>query len=80
MFISCDEANHNCDKSQYKEASFFERFKLAVHLIFCRACRKYSSRNGQLTHLIKDANVECLETSEKNKLKEEFNKALNKQN
>jgi len=76
MFISCEEAHHNCDKSQYKEASFFERIKLTIHLIYCRACRKYSSKNAKLTEFIKMSRVECLDAAEKENLEAEFNKAL----
>ncbi|MBT8265026.1 MAG: hypothetical protein KJO41_01765 [Bacteroidia bacterium] len=76
FFISCNEANHNCDKSQYNEASIWEKIKLNIHLIYCRACRKYSKNNATLTQLIKNENVDCLEAKEKEVLERSFNKEL----
>ena len=46
LFLKCDDANHVCDKSQYKEASFIEKIKLTFHLMYCKACRKYSKNNA----------------------------------
>ena len=74
--ISCDEANHNCDKSQYKEASIWEKLRLNIHLVYCRACRKYSMRNTRLSKLLKDDQVECLNDNEKASLKRVFDKEL----
>lgn len=74
--IACDEANHVCDKSQYKEASFIEKIKLNMHLIYCRACRKYSSNNGKLTKIMKKSDVDCLKNTEKEAIKKTFEKAL----
>ena len=36
--ISCDEAVVICNKSQYKEASFSEKLKLKLHILFCSSC------------------------------------------
>ena len=80
LFISCEEANHNCDKSQYKEASFWEKISLNIHLIYCRACRKYSTRNTKLSKLMKNENVDCMDESEKAALKNAFEKELAKNN
>lgn len=78
IFVSCDKAVHTCDKTQYKEASLWEKIKLNIHLIYCKACRKYSSNNGKLTKLIHKPEVEYLKTSEKEKLQESFKKELEK--
>ena len=32
FMITCDKASTICDKSQYKEASFLERIRLAYHV------------------------------------------------
>ncbi|MDJ0645327.1 MAG: hypothetical protein QNJ57_05010 [Flavobacteriaceae bacterium] len=61
FFISCDEATTICTKNQYKEATFWEKLKLTVHLWTCKICGLYSKQNGKLTevcdkHLHK---VEC---------------------
>jgi hypothetical protein len=76
FFIACEEANHNCDKSQYNEASFWEKIKLTVHLIYCRACREYSKNNAKLTKLVEDPKIDCLNMKEKKKLKTHFEKEL----
>lgn len=76
IFVSCDKAAHTCDKSQYNEASLWEKIKLNIHLIYCKACRKYSSNNGKLTKLIKKSEVECLKASEKEKFKVNLNNEL----
>ena len=76
LFIACEEANHNCDKSQYNEASIWEKVKLTFHLIYCKACRKYSSNNAKLTKLVKDPKINCLKPIEKEKLNSCFKKEL----
>ncbi len=68
--VACHEANHICDKNQYKEASFWEKVKLNFHLIYCRACRKYSANNNKLSKVIKSPKVQSVTTNEKNALKE----------
>ncbi|MBB5267353.1 hypothetical protein [Algibacter amylolyticus] len=76
FMIPCEEANHVCDKTQYKNASLKEKILLNLHLIFCRACRKYSSNNAKLTKTIKKAEVECLDKKCKEAMREDFNQAL----
>lgn len=78
IFISCDEANHTCDKSQYNEASLWEKIKLNIHLIYCRACRKYTKNNTKLSKLMKNDDVDCIELSEKERMRESFQKELSK--
>ena len=79
IFISCDEANHTCDKSQYKEATFWEKIKLNIHLIYCRACRKYTKNNTKLSKLVNNQDVDCMNLDEKARMKESFQKELSKQ-
>lgn len=76
IFVSCEEANHNCDKSQYNEASLWERIKLTIHLIYCRACREYTKSNAKLTKLSNNPKVDCLKACEKEQMKEQFKKEL----
>ncbi|WP_034062004.1 hypothetical protein [Lacinutrix jangbogonensis] len=78
-FTSCEEANHSCDKMQYKEATLWEKVKLNLHLIWCAACRKYSKNNAKLTNLINHKEVK-LQASEKNKIQSAFEQELAKQN
>ncbi|MBT8287205.1 MAG: glycine dehydrogenase [Bacteroidia bacterium] len=80
ILISCEEANHTCDKSQYAEASFLEKIKLSLHLLFCRACRKYSANNAKLTELMQHDEIECMKKNEKSALKEAFKKEMIKGN
>lgn len=79
LFLSCEEANHTCDKSQYKEATFLEKIKLNLHLIFCAACRKYSRNNAKLTKLVRQKPAK-LNINEKSKLQSTFEKELMKHN
>ena len=76
VVIPCSEANHVCDKTQYKESSLWEKIKLNVHLIYCKACRKYSKNNTKLTETIDKSDIECLDVKCKEAMKKEFDKAL----
>jgi predicted anti-sigma-YlaC factor YlaD len=80
IFIPCSEANHNCDKSQYNEATLWEKIKLNIHLIYCRACRKYSKNNAKLTKMMHNSELEYLKSSEKDTLKRNFKEELSKNN
>ncbi len=76
LFISCDEANHSCDKSQYNEASILEKIKLSVHLIHCKACQTYTKNNSKLTKLINNNDVHAMKSNEKESLEALFKKEL----
>lgn len=69
FFIKCDEAVHVCDKSQYKEAGFFEKLKLKMHILLCSFCRGHAKRNSKLTETMKTANIKTLCPEEKQQLK-----------
>lgn len=77
FFIPCDKANHVCDKTQYKEATLWEKIKLNIHLIYCNACRKYTKNNTKLTKLVTKNHV-TLDASAKESLKSAFEKELAK--
>ncbi len=77
IFVSCSDANHFCDKNQYKEATFWEKVKLNIHLIYCKACRKYSGNNAKLTKLVKDPKVISINEYEKNAMKERLKQKMN---
>jgi len=79
IFLNCTEANHTCNKTQYNDASLFEKIKLNLHLLYCRACRKYSSNNAKLTKVMNNPEIEFLNTSEKDNLKIKFDQELAKQ-
>ena len=76
--LECSEANHICDKTQYKEASLWEKIKLNFHLLYCRACQSYTARNSKLTKTIKNPKVSSVSPDEKSELQELLNKELGK--
>lgn len=76
LFLNCDEANRICDKSQYHEASFFDKIKLTIHLIYCSACRLYSKNNAKLTNCISKSQVKCIDESKKKEIKKKIEKEL----
>jgi hypothetical protein len=75
IIIPCDEANHVCDKTQYKEATLWEKIKLNIHLLYCKACRKYTKNNSKLTKLVTNKPV-TLDNASKESLKSAFQKEL----
>ena len=78
FFISCDEATTICDKSQYKEASFFEIIQLKLHFLVCKVCALYSKQNNFLSKLYKskatNCNKEsiCISVKEKEEIKKQL--------
>ena len=70
--MNCEEARIICHKTQYKEASFFEILRLKFHLLICKACSAFSSKNTKLTSLCEEAHVQSLTESEKLKMKEKL--------
>ncbi|TWO31783.1 hypothetical protein E1J38_011945 [Seonamhaeicola sediminis] len=79
LFVSCDEAQHICDKAQYDEASPWEKFKLKIRLSYCKITRAYYKSNTMLTKRIKESKVECLDRASKKNMKKELDKAIKKQ-
>ena len=76
--MKCENANHVCDKGQYKEASFLERIKLTIHLIYCSACRKYSARNNKLSNALKTSDLKTISKEDKNGIKEKLHQEMSK--
>jgi hypothetical protein len=76
LFISCEEAKHICDKTQYDEASLWERIKLNIRLSWCRITRAYTKRNRKLTKLMKTEGIQVMSSSDKNSLQQAFSKEL----
>ena len=69
MMISCEKAAIICNKTQYDEASFWERVKLKFHLLVCKVCSKFSKKNAQLTHLCEKSSLHSLSEEEKIRMK-----------
>ncbi|SNR54375.1 hypothetical protein [Lutibacter flavus] len=78
MKLTCDEATSICDKSQYKEASFWEIIKLNIHLFLCKKCGLYSKQNSIMTKCYEKHkkneinNLDCLCDEEKQTMNKEL--------
>ncbi|BAO74824.1 hypothetical protein [Winogradskyella sp. PG-2] len=78
LFVSCEEAQHICDKRQYGEATGWERVKLGLRLSWCRITKAYSKNNNKLSQVVEKAEVNCMKKDERKKLQEQFEKELAK--
>ncbi len=76
MKISCHEAAHICNKSQYKEASFWEILKLRFHILYCKTCAKFTKQNTALTSLCDRADLKALSEKDKESMKRELEEHL----
>ena len=76
FFINCDEATTICNKSQYKEASFWEIIKLKFHVLGCKFCKLYAKQNGTLT---KVCNKHLHKTDSERKLCDQEEEMLQKE-
>ena len=59
FFINCDEATTICDKSQYDEASLYDKFRLSFHLALCKYCRQYTKQNHLMTGIFNNYATPC---------------------
>lgn len=71
--LSCAEAASICEKTEYQEASTWERLKLKLHLFFCKTCKNYYDRNKKLTDLLQKSNLKTCSKQEKEVLKQRLN-------
>ena len=74
--MNCQDVNQICDKNQYKEAGLFEKIKLTIHLIYCKTCKKYSSRNKKLTDTLVKCNIKTVPKEDKNAMKDKLQQEL----
>jgi len=78
MKLTCDEATQICDKTQYSEATLWERIKLNIHLFMCKNCRLYSKQNKVITKCMHthehtlNSNCDCLPEDEKQVMEKEL--------
>ena len=70
--ISCEQAQVICNKKQYREARFLEKVQLMGHMLFCKACFKFSRKNNRLTQMICQADMRSLSEAEKQRLKQQL--------
>ena len=61
ILIKCNEATTICDKSQYGEASTFDKMRLSLHNFLCHRCKLYTEQNKVMTKIFK---VHMHETTE----------------
>lgn len=73
---SCDEIQVICSKSQYGEASFWERLQFKLHLIICKACRGFTKRNSHLSTLLQRVPENGLSKAEKQAIKDKLNNEI----
>ncbi|APU67548.1 hypothetical protein [Christiangramia flava] len=78
--IDCAEANNCCDKAQYRNANFFDKCRLMLHLAYCKACRKYTSKNKKLTKLMENSRIERCTEAQKKQWKDAIQKEYAKEN
>ena len=79
ILIKCDEATSICDKSQYNEASIFDKFRLSIHNFLCKRCKLYSSQNAIMTKLLKVHKNKAQEQNLCSADKDELQKAIEKE-
>ena len=79
--LTCDEATVICDKSQYGEASLWDKIKLNLHFAKCKFCKLYTKHNTFISSIINqnksslcDRQRNCLTEQEKQHLKKELEK------
>jgi len=78
FFITCEEAKHICDKSQYGEAGFWEITKLKIRLSWCHITRAYSGKNSKLTELIEESEIQVIDQNKKEEMQQKLQEEINK--
>lgn len=61
---SCHEIALLSEKKQYQEASFWERLRIKMHILYCERCRNYEKDNKQLSSILSDAKLDSLSDDE----------------
>jgi len=69
MKISCEEAATICHKSQYREAGFWDKILLRLHMYYCKNCSQFVRKNSRLTSLCKKAQLKALTEQEKEEIR-----------
>ncbi len=80
--ITCDQATAICDKGQYGESTFFEKFQLNIHFLSCKICAAYTKQNTKMSKIFKmkaadcKEHSHCLSTADKEMFKKELEEVL----
>ncbi|MBC8767636.1 hypothetical protein H4O18_06490 [Arenibacter sp. BSSL-BM3] len=69
---TCKDVEIICTKVQYREATFVEKIKIRLHVLFCKTCKTFSKKNTKLTALCSEANLRTLPIEEKEKMKKKL--------
>lgn len=80
FLIDCSKAAECCNKVQYKEAKTMEKLKLKFHILFCKACKKFTVRNSKLTEVVEKANIQTCTEDQKKAWKETLDREYAKHN
>jgi len=83
FIINCDQATTICDKSQYGEATLYDKIRLNWHLLMCKFCMSYTKQNNIMTQIfgknLKPCDgMEHLSDKEKEELHDNLKKELEK--
>lgn len=71
--ISCEKASIICNKTQYREASLWEKLNLRFHLFICKTCKAFTKKNTEFTSLCDKAGLQGISENEKIEMKERLN-------
>ncbi len=77
FFLKCNESTKVCDKRQYEEASFWDNFRMRMHILVCKFCREYNTNNTKLTKSIKSADIKTFPHNKKEVLRDQINHEIN---
>lgn len=80
FIFDCTKAVNSCDKIQYNEAGKGEKASLLFHILLCKPCRKYTSKNTKLTALLKKCSIKTCTEKEKKAWKNRLTKEISKKN
>lgn len=70
--ISCEKAALISNKTQYREATLWEKISLRFHLFICKTCTSFFKNNSTLTELCNKAALKGLTEKEKVQMKKQL--------
>ncbi|MGY5848680.1 hypothetical protein ACW6QP_14815 [Salegentibacter sp. HM20] len=76
----CKRSQNCCDKSQYREASLREKFRMLLHLSYCHSCRHYTVTNTRLTYLLRKAKIKTCTKAEKENFQQQIQDFMARKN
>lgn len=70
---SCQDIAYYSDKLQYGEASFLEKVKLKLHILYCERCKKYNIKNIWLTKIMRKEEYKTLNNKDLEEIQRKVN-------